>query len=110
MLKVDIGPSSCYRVTMSKYMKKPVVIEAVQFLGDNFGEIMSWMDSVHLFRATDPESHLDSPEIVAEVWDKIHATWVGVRSGDFIIQGLEGEYYPCDPDVFSRSYEIVTHS
>ena len=50
----------------------------------------------------------DDPDVIASVYDKLHSTWVGVLKGQYIIRGLRGEYYPCDPEVFLDSYEEVT--
>ena len=41
----------------------------------------------------------------AVVYDTLHGTWVNVSTGDWIIRGVEGEFYPCRPDVFAETYE-----
>lgn len=43
----------------------------------------------------------------AVIRDRLHATWVNVRTGDWIIKGIEGEFYPCRADVFAATYEAV---
>lgn len=89
-----------------KYKKKPVVIEAFQ-LNDRglIGEDWFW-DAVsdnkiitHSFGKHEPD----------KAWCEIN-TLEGVMtasSGDFIIQGVEGEIYPCKPDIFHKTYEVV---
>jgi hypothetical protein len=84
-----------------KFAKRPVVIDAVQFDGDNWSEIDQFTN--FCFRAT----WLVGP-IVAEVYDEIHDTWVGVRKNDWIIRGVKGEFYPCDNEVFQDTYEEAT--
>lgn len=42
----------------------------------------------------------------AVVFDRFHG-WVPVRLGDWIIRGVRGEFYPCDPEAFDGSYEFV---
>ncbi len=94
------------------YRKKPVVIEAVQWTGDNLAQIKRF--------TTDPgyglglpsfetiDSDRDSyPVFTAEVYDKLHATWVKLRPGDWVIKGIRGEFYPCDVAVFAKTYDRV---
>lgn len=88
----------------TKYRKKPIVIEAVQFTGDNHGEIVEFTRG--RFVAVDETERERDSEIVAEVWDELHDTWVGVKMGQWIIQGLAGEFYPHDADLFAQAYEI----
>lgn len=72
---------------MPKYRKKPVVVEAVQWTGENFDEVIS-------FAAT-------------AVWfDGLGAVWIDTlegdmiaKIGDYIIKGVRGEFYPCKPDI-----------
>ena len=88
-----------------RYRKKPVVIEAMQFNGTNYEDVWSFAGSGH-FRMVDPEDRTDDPSIVAEVFDTLHSTWVGVHVDDWIIKGVQGEFYPCNPDVFDVTYEV----
>ncbi|MFJ9979685.1 penta-EF hand family protein [Streptomyces cyaneofuscatus] len=39
------------------------------------------------------------------VYDRLHDTWVSFEYGDWIIRGVQGEFYPCKPDVFDATYE-----
>lgn len=95
-----------------KFRKKPVVIEAKQFDG-NVLDVQEWcrvqeLDPTRVFfLPVDEADRTDDPDIVAEVWDKLHSTWVGVKLGQWIIHGIQGEFYPCDADVFEATYEEV---
>lgn len=89
-----------------KYRKKPVVVDAVQFNGDNFAEIDEELDGPNFF-PVDKEDRTDDPEVMAEVYDELHSTWVGVKQNQWIIRGVKGEFYPCDPEVFEATYEAV---
>lgn len=80
---------------MAKYRKKPVVIEAIQFTGDNPKELvaftgMNLMGDMqgNIYIPTLEGQHIASP-------------------GDFIIKGVQGELYPCKPDIFKQTYEKV---
>lgn len=97
---------------MAKFRKKPVVIEAVQYhhreYADNplvFSEWPPWLS-----RAIDDE--LIVPFFGAEdYWYLDIETLEGTqRIGpmDWIIHGIEGELYPCDQDIFQKTYEPVT--
>ena len=90
---------------MGRYRKIPVEIEAVRFDGTNVGEMLAFTDG--RFMAVDVEDRGDDPEIVAAVFDVLHSTWIGVKIGQWIIRGVRGEFYPCDPDVFASTYEAV---
>jgi hypothetical protein len=98
---------------MGQFRKNPVEIEAVQFTGDNVEEIQEfcgtfqWEDApgVNVFHLYQGGAEVNGN--VAEVWDKLHDTWVGVKRGQWIIRGLKGEYYPCDDNVFQDSYSEV---
>ena len=79
-----------------KFRKKPVVIDAVEWKGDNFIEVDNFI--------TIPHETFPSQGIV-----KI-PTLEGIMEagmGDYIIKGVNGEFYPCKPDIFEKTYEIV---
>lgn len=79
-----------------KYRKKPVVIEAVQWTGNNHAEMCEFID---------PEVF----EIIPRVGLVIH-TLEGdhhASPGDYIIKGVNGEFYPCKPDIFAKTYEAA---
>lgn len=93
---------------MAKYRTKPFEIEALQFTEDNFQEIRSFAGFADAGGGEFPAFRLsegfEGREIVAEVFDYIHSTWVGVRFNDYIVKGMKGEFYPCDPQVFEAKY------
>ena len=84
-----------------KYRKKPVVIEAVQWLGTGKSEhaVMAFTGGV----AKRSTSQHDTP--VFEI-TTLEGTMVAVV-GDWIIRGIKGELYPCKPDIFEATYEAV---
>lgn len=85
---------------MAKYRKKPVVIEAIQFQDD--AEVISEISAlagegiVIGYSSTPPTLKIITLEgtMVANV-------------GDYIIKGVQGEFYPCKPDIFEQTYEAV---
>lgn len=92
--------------TPTRYRKRPIAIQAVQFDGTNTDQITEWTSG--MFGRVYPDDRTDDPEIVATVFDQLHSTWVGVKLGDWIIRGIQGEFYPCDADVFAQTYEPDT--
>ncbi len=80
-----------------KYRKKPVVIEAVQFL-DNIEEIEKFVGQK--LSRTDSETD----ELIIPTLEGKHIA----SRGDFIIKGVKGEFYPCKPDIFEMTYEAFT--
>lgn len=88
-----------------KYRKKPVVIEAVQWTGLNLEEIKEFVgkDLEYSIIDTAWEVGKGTPHVIM----KIH-TLEGdheCTKGDFIIKGVNGEFYPCKPDVFEKTYD-----
>lgn len=85
---------------MAKFRKKPVVIEAVQYTGDNFFTIMHFMGEGDLTRNTILQT-TDRPVIHTLEGD------LTASVGDWIIKGVKGEFYPCRPDIFEATYDAV---
>lgn len=90
-----------------KYRKKPVEIEAEPWLGHNPLVLKTFArGNFHVLSEEDRQA-CDDPDATAEVFDDLHSTWVLVFTGDYIIRGVKGEFYPCRPDVFAETYEQV---
>jgi hypothetical protein len=87
-----------------KYRKKPVVIDAVQFLSDvqpidqrvteftgqTFDKFKIYVDE-------------KGPHLIIQTLEGNHRA----DNGDWIITGVKGERYPCKPDIFEMTYEVV---
>ncbi len=78
-----------------KFRKKPVVIEALKFEGWNFQIVEQWM-GIKLTTA-------NTMKLVIPTLEGEHVASVG----DYIIKGVKGEFYPCKPDIFEMTYEVV---
>ena len=79
---------------MTQYRKLPVVVEAQQF----FYDAPSWPDGVYQTG--------DGKRIMTQV--ETLSGPVEVKDGWWIITGVEGERYPCKPEIFAETYELVT--
>jgi len=89
---------------MAKYRKKPVVVEVVQFNGKNQLEIEAWFIG-HNARDRIGLSSVGDTVYIETLEGTMHAL-----PGDYIIRGVEGEFYPCKPDIFEQTYEPITES
>ena len=85
--------------TLKKYRKRPVTIEAVQLNIHNVREVAKWCggDWGCTFGSTEPDA-LDIYTLEGTM-----AAYID----DYIIRGVQGEFYPCKPDIFKETYEAV---
>ena len=81
------------------YVKKPIVIQAVKFTGENEEELRLFCGDA-LGAIVDGEAHILTLEDGSQSQVEHMAT-----VGDYIIKGIKGEFYPCKPDIFEASYE-----
>ena len=82
-----------------KYRKKPVVIEAAQFDGSerSIVEILALQsDKVKVLRE-------DAGDLMIPTLEGLMRASVG----DYVIRGVQGELYPCKPDIFEQTYDLV---
>ena len=84
---------------MKKYIKKRVEVEAIQFIDDAavICEIQEWVGDtirVDYANASDPCLYIETLEGTMKA-----------SLGDYVIKGVNGEFYPCKPDIFEKTYE-----
>lgn len=84
-------------MSVKKYKKKPVVIEAIKFTGENKEEILVFAKGSSL-----EESFTESEIVIKTLEGDLK-----VSPGDYVIKGVKGEFYPCKPDIFIATYEEV---
>ena len=86
---------------MKKYIKKPVIIEAIQWTGNNEEEI-----DLFLSGDINEDNYCLNPFTnrlyIFTLEGKMEA-----RVYDYIIKGVKGEFYPCNPVIFELTYEEV---
>lgn len=84
---------------MQKFVKKPVVVEAIQYNGINITEIESFLVSkLPTVWSSVEDTQLIIPTLEGDM---------KVSKGDYVIKGIKGEFYPCKPDVFEKTYDVV---
>ena len=88
-----------------KYVKKPVVIEAIQWDGSNFNDIKDFANSSVRYRSYyEHNKYYESKDtlVIKTLEGDMNAS-----KGDYIIRGIKGEFYPCKPDIFEMTYEKI---
>lgn len=85
---------------MGKFRKIPVVIEAWKWEGNNLHDAMHFSKSNGLPQ-WNVGKHESMTGLIIPTLEGSHVA----QKGDFIIRGVQGEYYPCKPDIFKKTYE-----
>ena len=95
-----------------KYRKKPVEIEAVQLCWKNWDAVCEFLGDIisedNPGRSTNEcvDSCGEYPPFIEITIPTLEGNHTA-RHGDFIIKGVQGEFYPCKPDIFKQTYDIV---
>lgn len=92
---------------MKKYVKKPVVIEAVQWTGINPSEIKEFAGEAANIEYYDVAYEAGAGPMVADVTIHTLEGDMKANKGDYIIKGVKGEFYPCREDIFLQTYDAV---
>lgn len=81
---------------IATYIKKPVKIDTCQWTGDNVEEIKKFVEPI--------AEYLEDEQVIL-----IHTLEGDMKAnvGDYIIKGVKGEFYPCKPDIFEETYNVV---
>lgn len=90
-----------------KVRKKPIVVETIQWTGDNLSEVQEFVGDSLLLHEYDYHTSNSIRTVVTGI--SIH-TLEGdhyASVGDYIIKGVQGEFYPCKPDIFEETYEVI---
>ena len=77
-------------MSVAKYTKKPVTIEALQWTGENRKELFDFCD----------KSYMSGDELRIQTLEGSMIATIG----DYIIKGIKGEFYPCKPEIFDLTY------
>lgn len=80
---------------IKKFRKKPVTIEAIQWNGENLSEI----DEFTCGKVKNHGLVLIIPTLEGDMYASL---------SDYIIKGVNEEFYPCKPNIFAKTYEEVT--
>ena len=89
---------------MSKFIKKPVEIEAIQWTGENIDELLAFANTGSMplwgrnFQINKMKKEVQINTLEGEMIGRIN---------NWIIRGVKGEFYPCKPDIFDETYESI---
>lgn len=95
-------------MTVSTFRKKPVEIQAMQLGSDNAAQIVQWINSHYAdenvagMRGGPGGGSRDATVYI----DTLEGTMVA-EVGDWVIRGVQHEFYPCKPDIFEATYDAV---
>lgn len=78
------------------YRKRPVAIQAVEWTGHN-------IDEIEALGSSRDYHYVPDGELIIHTLEGDHHAPIG----DFIIKGVRGELYPCEPNIFRETYEEV---
>jgi hypothetical protein len=81
---------------VAKFRKKPVVIEAVRFTGENVDEVRVFLGEIGVSELESMPPIFVIPTLEGDMQ---------ARPGDWIIKGVAGEFYPCKDRIFRQTYE-----
>ena len=102
---------------LQKFRKKPVVIEAIQLTRQNIKQVYELVNNEEVDLAS--SMHVNKWEEYCEIVERDGLTITTLEDGndkrakhvanigDWIIKGIQGEFYPCKPDIFEATYEAV---
>jgi len=82
---------------MAKYVKKPIPITAIQWTGENHIELAEFTNGKCKFTVGEPSIVI--PTLEGDM---------KANAGDYIVRGVEGEFYPCRQDIFEKTYEKIS--
>ena len=93
---------------IGKYRKRPVVIEAMRLTESSIYDVVAWA-------GLNPERHVVSAGFNIATGMPVDGFLIiptlegdhKATLGDYIIKGVAGEFYPCKPDIFEKTYEVA---
>lgn len=97
-----------------KFRKKPVVIDAVLWTGNNTNEVIPFFGDISKLPQAPDDPHINpgighTPSDGKLYIPTLEGTMTA-SAGDWIIKGVKGEFYPCKPDIFEATYEALPSS
>ena len=91
---------------MKRFRKKPIVITAERWTGDNFDAIQAFVDSVGSPYPVDRVAALDGDGELS-LWNQPEGQWIRCPVGHWVAKGVQGELYPIKDDILQATYEEI---
>ena len=96
---------------IKQYRRKPLLVTAVQWTGDNLMEVVAFMKNqpIEEFKANlNPDEWKGYAAVISEYGKSVLISAdVFANLNDYIIRGIDKELHPCSPDVFKKLYSLV---
>lgn len=96
---------------IKQYRRKPLLVTAIQWTGGNLMEVIAFMKNqpIEEFKATLDEKEWKAYEATVSEYGQsvLISPDVFAYLNDYIIKGINEEFYPCSPDVFEKSYSLI---
>lgn len=92
-------------MTPKLYTKKPLSIEAIQLDNTNCNVVAKWCNGRVRYR----DVSVIKPDLIGIIIPTLEGD-MSADLGDYIIKGIKGEFYPCKPDIFEASYNIIDYA
>ena len=88
-----------------KYRKKPIVIEAMEWDGNirRAHPAARWITENGGIARYTPGTQKEPQKLAIETLEGT----MTAEPNDFIIKGVNGEFYPCKPDIFAKTYDVA---
>ncbi len=93
-----------------RFRKLPIEVEAMRFDGLNTEDVLDWLEPHFADSpAEDIGGTVIAPGVSELSYFTIHTLEGVMRAepGDWIIRGVQGEFYPCKPDIFEQTHEAI---
>jgi len=89
------------------YVKKPVVISAIQWTGKNHRDVFNFLggDNAEPIKTEGKNFYINHSKLYGGLIIKTLEGEHLASIGDYIIKGVQGEFYPCKPAIFSATYD-----
>jgi hypothetical protein len=108
-LKAAEGGNEVKETIIRQYRKKPIIVEAVQLDNINVPCVVRWVgeDKAKINLESDEAWKLGKAPPIFSVTISTLEGDMKAMPGDYIIKGVHGEFYPCKPDIFEKTYEAA---
>jgi hypothetical protein len=95
-----------------RYRKRPVEVDAIRWTGRNETEVIDFIFEDDRWREGIDDGYVNGPGIgmtpgLGTLDIPTREGMMTASAGDWIIRGIQGELYPCKPDIFAATYEAV---
>lgn len=91
-------------MTMNRYRKKPVTVDAWRITKDNVKDVAYWCDGA-LERSIFFDGRPDEFRVHITTLEGVMVA----EQGDWVIRGVKGEFYPCKHDIFIQTYDEMAY-